>query len=119
MEVETSDVTHGLYALFSITRFCTDTCTDSCCTHVDGQEIGSSFVQVLDFVFEDAGKAVECLAQCHRHSVLQLSTTHFDDVGEFLTLCTERSDEFVQMRNEAKVLVVQTYMDSCRVSVVG
>ena len=74
---------------------------------------------MLHFVLENAGKAVESLAQSHRNGILQLGTAHLDDVSEFLALGTERSDEFVQVWDEAQVLVVQTYVDSGWVRIVG
>ena len=41
-------------------------------SHIDGQEVLSSKVQVRDFILKDTGKTIERLSERHRHRIFQL-----------------------------------------------
>ena len=79
----------------------------------------SSVVEVSDLVAEDRSEATEGLAERHRHSVLELRTTHLDDVCELLRLLLESFDELDEVGTELEVRSVETEVDSRGVCVVG
>ena len=71
-----------------------------------------------DLILQDAGEAIKGLPQRHRYGILQLRTSHLDNLRELLSFLTERGDQFLQMGKQLKMLKIHTDMDSGRICVV-
>ena len=67
--------------------------TNSRTTEVHDIKMFLSILNRLDFVGDREAPAVEFLTQGHRHSVLQVRTTHLQNGLEFVSLLVEGSDE--------------------------
>ena len=74
--------------------------------------------EVEDFLFEVVGVCLELLSDSHRHSVLQLCTSHLDCVVILLSLVAESTDKTGQSTYQMDVHADERQADRCRVSVV-
>ena len=76
-------------------------------------------VEVVDLALEHAGKAVEGLAEGHRHGILQLRAAHLQHVGELLALAVEGGDQLHEVLPQLEVRGIEPQVDGRRVGVVG
>ena len=76
-------------------------------------------VEILDFALQDARKAVESLAEGHRHGVLQLRAAHLEHVGELFALAGKGGDQLHEVFAQFEVRGIKSEVDRRRVGVVG
>ena len=118
LHIPTCNLTESSYTLLSITWLRTDSSTDCSCTHIYCKEFLSSKVDVAYFIAKYACKCSESLPQCHRNRILELSTSHLQDVLELNCLSLERLDEKFVVLKELLVSCIKTEMNGCRICVV-
>ena len=102
-DVPARDLRHRFGAVVSVFGFGGNPRTNRCSPHVDREELLRSVVEVSDFVTQDGGEATEGLAECHGHSVLELSASHLDHVSELLRLLLQSFDELEEVGTELEV----------------
>ena len=66
-----------------------DAGANCCCAEIDLLNQCARFCQPQQIFFDHDGISRELLTQCHRHCVLQLSATNFEDGFEFNSLRVE------------------------------
>ncbi|MOA30355.1 hypothetical protein D3C78_1514390 [compost metagenome] len=76
-------------------------------------------MQVAGFFFQQHAERMEFLAQCHRHRVLQLGTTHFQDGFELFGLVVKAFAQLVDGVDQLLVGSVNRNAETGRVGVVG
>ena len=87
--------------------------------YIRRKHIVDCFIQMDNLVFQDACKAVERLAEGHRHRVLQLCASHLHYACEVIAALPQLGYQVFQVREQGKVARIQPHMDGCRVGVVG
>ena len=92
---------------------------DCGCAQVDLQQAALSIAQQCLFLVQVIRKALEFIAQGHRHSVLELGTAHLQDVLELIALVLERGAQAIHAVNEVVNRCMQTQAETGRVSIVG
>ena len=93
--------------------------TNSRTTEVHDIKMFLSILNRLDFVGDREAPAVEFLTQGHRHSVLQVRTTHLQNGLEFVSLLVEGSDEVFNSLQHHIAAEQQGNVESGRIRVVG
>ena len=76
-------------------------------------------LQIEDFLLQIVGIGIELLSERHRHSVLQLCTSHLDGVGILISLIAEGAYQSCKGTNEMRVHTDERQTDTGRINVVG
>lgn len=117
-DVPARDLRHCFGAVVSVFGFGGNPRTDSRSTHIDGEELLRSVVEVSDFVTQDGGKATEGLSERHRYGILELSASHLDHVSELLSLLLQSFDELEEVGAELEVRSIEPEVDRRRIGIV-
>ncbi|MNE31953.1 hypothetical protein D3C80_1255460 [compost metagenome] len=116
----TADYCQTLNGQVLVTRVGVDAGADRGAAQVNfRQHFRCQSLQACEVFTQGSGERTEFLTQGHRNGVLQLGTTHLQDVVEFFTLGRERLNQAVEAGEQSVVTEQQTQTDRCRVGVVG
>ena len=118
-DIQSGNLPESRYAFACIFRLGGDSGSDGSSSHIDGQEVLSSKVQVLDFILKDTGKTIERLSERHRHRIFQLGAPHLDHMCKLFALSSESIDHLLKMFHQFEVRIIHTDMNSGRISVIG
>ncbi|MNI06407.1 hypothetical protein D3C73_593860 [compost metagenome] len=116
----TADGGQALNGQVLVTRVGVDAGADRGAAQVHfSQQFRGQRLQTGQVFAHGGGESTELLTQGHRYGVLQLGTTHLQDVVEFFTLGRERLNQAVEAGEQGVVTEQQTQTDRRRVGVVG
>ncbi len=76
-------------------------------------------LQVEDFFLQVVGISVELLSAGHRNGILQLSTSHLDDILELLALVAKSADKACKRSHQTLVHADKRQTDGRRIDIIG